>query len=203
MDSEDWSDYTDVQADLGLRWVHMSVWSCCFFVASRLICWMDTCQKMFFSSATMFAYIIEYNSFWNIHHFTLFPYKSIRDQIWPCRKIGQGQLRVIIWINLEVLEYPMLHTNFQGHWSFGSREEDFLRFLPCMGMAAILVMWHRPFEQTFVPLSRGGSTWNLASIGLEVSKKKKFENMNQSDLGWRSVKDLDLWYSYKFMYWFS
>ena len=34
----------------------------------------------------------------------------------------------------------MLHTKFQGHWPFGSREEDFLRFLPYMGMAAILVM---------------------------------------------------------------
>ena len=32
---------------------------------------------------------IDYNSFWNIHCFTFFPYKSMRDQIWPCRKIGQ------------------------------------------------------------------------------------------------------------------
>ena len=69
------------------------------------------------------------NSFWKIHYFTLFPYKSIRDQIWPWRKIGQGQLSVIIWTNLEVLEYPMPQTNFQGHWPFSSREEDFLRFL--------------------------------------------------------------------------
>ena len=34
----------------------------------------------------------------------------------------------------------MLHTKFQGHWSIGSGEEDFLRFLPYMGMAAKLVM---------------------------------------------------------------
>ena len=27
----------------------------------------------------------------------------------------------------------MLHTMFQGHWSIGSREEDFLSFLPYMG----------------------------------------------------------------------
>ena len=106
------------------------------------------------------------------------PCRSIQTQIWPCRKIGQGQLRVIIWTNLKVLEYPMLHTKFQGHWPFGSREKDFLRFLPYMGMAAILVMWHRPFEQTFIPLSHGGSTWNLVSIGLEVSKEKTFENVN-------------------------
>ena len=45
------------------------------------------------------------------HHFTFFPYKSIRDQIWPCRKIGQGQPRVIIWTNLVILEHPILHTN--------------------------------------------------------------------------------------------
>ena len=33
----------------------------------------------------------------------------------------------------------MPHTKFQGHWSIGSGEEDFLRFLPYMGMAAMLV----------------------------------------------------------------
>ena len=54
-------------------------------------------------------------------------------------KKGQGQPRVIIWTNLVVLEQPMLHTNF--HRPFGSNEEDFLRFLPYIGMTAILVMW--------------------------------------------------------------
>ena len=34
----------------------------------------------------------------------------------------------------------MMHTKFQGHRPFGSGEEDFLRFLPYMGMAAILIM---------------------------------------------------------------
>ena len=34
----------------------------------------------------------------------------------------------------------MLHANFQDHMTSGSGEEDFLRFLPYMGMAAILVM---------------------------------------------------------------
>ena len=46
--------------------------------------------------------ISDYNSFWKIHYFTFFLYKSTRDQIWPCRKIGQGQLGVIIWTNLVV-----------------------------------------------------------------------------------------------------
>ena len=38
------------------------------------------------------------------------------------------------------LKLSMLHTKFQGHWSIGSVEEDFVRFLPYIGMAAMLVM---------------------------------------------------------------
>ena len=34
----------------------------------------------------------------------------------------------------------MLHAKFQDHRTSGSGEEDFLRSLPYMGMAAILVM---------------------------------------------------------------
>ena len=34
----------------------------------------------------------------------------------------------------------MLHTKFHGNLQAGSGEEDFFRFLPYMGMAAILVM---------------------------------------------------------------
>ena len=40
----------------------------------------------------------------------------------------------------------MLYTKFQGHWYIDFGEEDFLRFLPYMGMAAMLVMWPKPFE---------------------------------------------------------
>ena len=72
-----------------------------------------------------------------------------------------------------------------------------------MGMAAILVMWPGPFEQSFVPLSHGGATWNLALISLAVSREKKFANVELSDLGPRPMNDLDLWYSYRFMYLFS
>ena len=34
----------------------------------------------------------------------------------------------------------MLHAKFQDHRTSGSGEKDCLRFLPYMGMAAILVM---------------------------------------------------------------
>ena len=94
----------------------------------------------------------------------------------PCHKIDQGPPRVIICVNLVVLMHPMLHTKFHGNRPFGSGEEDFFRFLTYMGMAAILVKWPGPFEQTFVPPSKGGSTCNLASIGLVLPEKKMFEN---------------------------
>ena len=89
--------------------------------------------------------------------------------------MGQGQPREIIWIILVLLTYTMLHTKFQGHRSIGSGEEDFLRFLPYMGMAAMLVMWPGPFEQLFVPLIPGGYIWNLVTIGPVVSEEKSFE----------------------------
>ena len=89
--------------------------------------------------------------------------------------MGQGQPREIIWTILVVLTYTMLHTKFQGHRSIGSGEEDFLRFLPYMGMTAILVMWPEPFEQLFVPLIPGGYIWKLVTIGPVVSEEKSFE----------------------------
>ena len=44
----------------------------------------------------------------------------------------------------------MLYTKFQQYRPVGSKE-DFKRFLPNMGMAATLLTWTGPFEQTFVP----------------------------------------------------
>ena len=47
---------------------------------------------------------------------------------------------VIIYTNYDGQESPMLLTKFNGNRPAGSGEEDFLRFLPYMGMAAILVI---------------------------------------------------------------
>ena len=47
---------------------------------------------------------------------------------------------VIIYINYDGQESPMLNTKFHGNRLAGSGVKDFLRFLPYMGMAAILVM---------------------------------------------------------------
>ena len=110
-----------------------------------------------------------------INNFHFFPYKSLCEQIWPWHKMGEGQPRVIIWTTLVVLAWTMLHTKFQGHRSIGSEEEDFLRFLPYIGMAAILVKWPWPFEQFCVPLTPGGYIWNLVTIGPVVSEDELFE----------------------------
>ena len=112
--------------------------------------------------------------------FCLFPIQKHKGPNLTFRKIGNGQPRVIIWTILVELEHPMLHTKFQGHRPFGSGE-DFLMFLPYMGMAAILVMWPGPFEQTFVPPSHGDPIWNLASIGPVVFEKMFKECGRQTD----------------------
>ena len=57
-----------------------------------------------------------------------------------------------------------------------------------MGVAAILVMWPRCPEQTFVPPTHGGSTWNLASIG-PAALEKIFENGGRTDDGRQRTDD--------------
>ena len=88
--------------------------------------------------------------------------------------MGQGQPRVIILTTLVVLPYTMLHTKFQGHWSIGSGEEDFLRFLPYMGMAAMLVMWHNSFVKIFIPILPQAFIWILVPNDPTVFEKNKF-----------------------------
>ena len=54
-----------------------------------------------------------------------FSFKHIGDQIYPCRKLGQGQPKVIIYTNFEELELSMQHTRFQDH---KTGEENFYGF---------------------------------------------------------------------------
>ena len=58
--------------------------------------------------------------------FSLF--KRMGDLIQTCRKIGQGQHRVIIYINFVGIESPMLHAKFQDNRTSGSGEEYFKGF---------------------------------------------------------------------------
>ena len=47
-----------------------------------------------------------------------------------------------------------------------------------MGMAAILVNKPRPFKQSFIPQTKGGSIWNLSKTGPEAPEEKSFEVLN-------------------------
>ena len=82
------------------------------------------------------------NSYRKMNILRFSPYKCIRNQIWPCHKVGQGQPRFIIYANLVGPTSPMLHTKSQSQWPFrpGSRR-SFKEFLPYMGMMAIILMW--------------------------------------------------------------
>ena len=53
------------------------------------------------------------------------PFKRIGDQIQHCRKIGQDQPRVIIYINFVELESPILHVKSQDHRTSGSGEKHY------------------------------------------------------------------------------
>ena len=104
--------------------------------------------------------------------YNLYPCRSIRKQIWPCHKNGQGQPSVIIWTNLVILKYPMLYTKIHGHHPLGSEEREFWWFLPYMSLEAIL--WLEVFEQIFIPISHGGSIWNVACF----FRKRNLEMLN-------------------------
>ena len=53
-------------------------------------------------------------------------------------KIGQGPSRFIICANLVRPTTQMLHTKYQGHWPFGSREEDINRVYTLYGHGSCL-----------------------------------------------------------------
>ena len=80
----------------------------------------------------------------------------------------------MIWTTLVVLPYMMLHTKFQGHGSIGSEKEDFLRFLPYSGMAAMLVMWPNSFVYIFIPILPTAFMWSLVPNDPTVFEKNKF-----------------------------
>ena len=74
-----------------------------------------------------------------------------------------------------------LYTSFKLIGLLVPEKKTFEGVLPYMEMAAILVIWREPIEQTFVSPSHWYSTWNLASIGTVVSEEKIFENGGDDD----------------------
>ena len=85
---------------------------------------------------------------------------------------GPNLTLIIVWTNLVVPEYQMLHTKFQGHQPFGF-ERDFLNVFTIYGHGGHLGYVTKPCEVTSIPPSHESTTWNLASIGLAVIEEKK------------------------------
>ena len=73
-------------------------------------------------------------------------------------------------------------------------------FLPYMGVVAILVMWPASCHQIFISMYLKAFIQNLVHIGTVVSEKIQLEFLYVHDLGPRSRNDLDLQYSYIFIY---
>ena len=70
----------------------------------------------------------------------------------------------------------MLYIEIQPQNFFGSRGEDFYMFLPCIGIAAILLIGTQPFEQIVNTLLIKGHMWNLVKNDQAVSEQKTFRN---------------------------
>ena len=52
-------------------------------------------------------------------------FKCMVNLCWPCHKIGQGQPKVMIYVNFVELFSLMLHAKFQNHRSSDSGELSF------------------------------------------------------------------------------
>ena len=89
----------------------------------------------------------------------------------------------------------MLHTKFRGNRPVSSREEDFDRFLPYRGVAAILVMFYHIWawwpswscdqhhDQIFISLYLKAFMQSLVQIGTVVSEKIQFKFLYVHNLG--------------------
>ena len=75
-----------------------------------------------------------------------------------------------------VLGYPMLHTKFQGHWSTGSGEEDFLNVFTIYGHGGHIGPVTLRVCTIFIPSAQGGSKRNLVTFG-PVAFEEMFETV--------------------------
>ena len=138
---------------------------------------------------------------------TIFPYKSIKEQSWPCCEVGQGQPRIIIWTTYQSPS-PWCYIPCLKVISLLVSEKRicFNGLLPYMGMAAILVTWPGPFEQTFIltTVTHKSATWNVASMG-EGTLQEMFETINLK-WPWSKVQQWPwplILITYEYMYWLS
>ena len=77
----------------------------------------------------------------------------------------------------------MLHTKFSRNRPISSKKKNFERFLPYMGMAAILLKCPASCHQIFISLYLKAFIQSLVQIDRVVSEKIQFEFLYVHDLG--------------------
>ena len=137
--------------------------------------------------------------------FTFFPYKSKRDQIWYCRKLGLGHPRVIIWTNQVVLEYQCCIQTFKLIDLLVPEKMIFWGFYHIWAWRP---SWscdlHRLIKLSFpYPIKAPHTIWLQSDKQFQRKRNLDLAMWNLTDLGPRSMNDIELWYSYKFMSSFS
>ena len=80
---------------------------------------------------------------------------TVRDQILPCLKIGEGQPRVIIYLNVVEFDSPKQYTKLQDHRTFGSGED----------LLNVLTFWSLDHSQYFYTF--------MSPLPKELAPKKK------------------------------
>ena len=125
------------------------------------------------------------SSFWKIHSFYFFLWKTPNYKIWPCRKIGQGQPRVIIWTNYDGPESTIYQVSWKSVHRFWRR-----RFLN--GFYHIWV-WRPSWScdphaanKILFPLPKGAphKIWLWSAKGFQRRRCLSIEND-----GWRCTPD--------------
>ena len=111
--------------------------------------WMTLTFDIHRGSCSTYFNIKDYHCFGKMQCLTFSKFNIPRDQIWPWQK----------WVKVNIgspfEEFSSTQSTdtykFQANQPSGSGEEDVLRFLPYMGMEAMLIMWPWPFEQISDP----------------------------------------------------
>ena len=116
-----------------------------------------------------------FNCFYKIYYLSIFPYKSIRGQIWPCHRGFVGP------------RVPNAHIKFQGHQPL--HLGDFYRVFYHMGMVADLVIWPGPFWTNFrspIPVRlhmKFGFDWPNGSWDVQRVSTKDERRWQMNDVG--------------------
>ena len=98
--------------------------------------WWDGVDNYFIRKAEIMDIVYhKYDFGYNFLRFS--PYKCIRNQIWPCHKVGQGQPRFIIWANLPGPHPQCYISSPKANGLLVPEKKISKEFLPYMGVVAI------------------------------------------------------------------